>query len=76
MTLKTQLGEVGMDISLEGKVALVTGTGPNIGSGLALMLAKYGREGRVQRRARREGRGVRRRASSAMAARRWLSPAT
>jgi NAD(P)-dependent dehydrogenase (short-subunit alcohol dehydrogenase family) len=31
-----------MDISLEGKVALVTGTGPNIGSGLALMLAKYG----------------------------------
>ena len=42
MTLKTQLGEVGMDISLEGKVALVTGTGPNIGSGLALMLAKYG----------------------------------
>jgi NAD(P)-dependent dehydrogenase (short-subunit alcohol dehydrogenase family) len=31
-----------MDISLEGKVALVTGTGPNIGSGLALMLAQYG----------------------------------
>jgi NAD(P)-dependent dehydrogenase (short-subunit alcohol dehydrogenase family) len=31
-----------LDISLEGKVALVTGTGPNIGSGLALMLAKYG----------------------------------
>jgi NAD(P)-dependent dehydrogenase (short-subunit alcohol dehydrogenase family) len=31
-----------MDISLDGKVALVTGTGPNIGSGLALMLAKYG----------------------------------
>lgn len=31
-----------MDISLEGKVALVTGTGPNIGSGLALALAKYG----------------------------------
>ena len=31
-----------MDVSLEGKVALVTGTGPNIGSGLALMLAKYG----------------------------------
>ncbi len=27
---------------LEGKVALVTGTGPNIGSGLAMMLAKYG----------------------------------
>jgi NAD(P)-dependent dehydrogenase (short-subunit alcohol dehydrogenase family) len=31
-----------LDISLEGKVAIVTGTGPNIGSGLALMLAKYG----------------------------------
>ena len=32
-----------MDTSLlVGKVALVTGTGPNIGSGLALMLAKYG----------------------------------
>jgi len=31
-----------VDISLEGKVALITGTGPNIGSGLALMLAKYG----------------------------------
>ncbi len=31
-----------MDVSLAGKVALVTGTGPNIGSGLALGLAKYG----------------------------------
>jgi 3-oxoacyl-[acyl-carrier protein] reductase len=31
-----------VDISLDGKVALVTGTGPNIGSGLALALAKYG----------------------------------
>ena len=31
-----------MDVSLAGKVALVTGCGPNIGSGIALALAKYG----------------------------------
>ncbi len=31
-----------MDVSLDGKVALVTGAGPNIGSGIALMLSKYG----------------------------------
>jgi NAD(P)-dependent dehydrogenase (short-subunit alcohol dehydrogenase family) len=31
-----------LEVSLEGKVALVTGTGPNIGSGLALVLARYG----------------------------------
>jgi NAD(P)-dependent dehydrogenase (short-subunit alcohol dehydrogenase family) len=31
-----------VDVSLEGKVALVTGAGPNIGSGIALMLSKYG----------------------------------
>jgi NAD(P)-dependent dehydrogenase (short-subunit alcohol dehydrogenase family) len=31
-----------MEISLEGKVALVTGVGPNIGSGIALALSKYG----------------------------------
>ena len=31
-----------MEVSLEGKVALVTGVGPNIGSGIALALARYG----------------------------------
>ena len=31
-----------MEISLEGKVALVTGVGPNIGSGIALALSQYG----------------------------------
>jgi NAD(P)-dependent dehydrogenase (short-subunit alcohol dehydrogenase family) len=31
-----------VDVSLEGKVALVTGAGPNIGSGISLALAKYG----------------------------------
>jgi NAD(P)-dependent dehydrogenase (short-subunit alcohol dehydrogenase family) len=31
-----------MDVSLGGKVALVTGAGPNIGSGIALMLSGYG----------------------------------
>ncbi|GAB2997966.1 SDR family oxidoreductase [Amycolatopsis acidiphila] len=31
-----------MEISLEGKVAVVTGSGPNIGSGIALALARYG----------------------------------
>jgi NAD(P)-dependent dehydrogenase (short-subunit alcohol dehydrogenase family) len=33
---------VTVEISLEGKVALVTGAGPNIGSGIALALSKYG----------------------------------
>jgi NAD(P)-dependent dehydrogenase (short-subunit alcohol dehydrogenase family) len=31
-----------VEISLAGKVALVTGVGPNIGSGIALALARYG----------------------------------
>ena len=31
-----------MEISLVGKVALVTGAGPNIGSGIALALSRYG----------------------------------
>ncbi|TNC23593.1 SDR family NAD(P)-dependent oxidoreductase [Amycolatopsis alkalitolerans] len=31
-----------MEISLEGKVAVVTGAGPNIGSGISLALARYG----------------------------------
>src|ERR1041385_4221240 len=33
---------VSMDVSLDGKVALVAGAGPNIGSGIALALARYG----------------------------------
>jgi NAD(P)-dependent dehydrogenase (short-subunit alcohol dehydrogenase family) len=31
-----------VEISLDGKVALVTGAGPNIGSGIALALSRYG----------------------------------
>jgi NAD(P)-dependent dehydrogenase (short-subunit alcohol dehydrogenase family) len=33
---------VGVEISLEGRIALVTGAGPNIGSGIALALSRYG----------------------------------
>lgn len=37
-----QKGADPLDISLDGKVAIVTGAGPNIGSGIALALARYG----------------------------------
>src|SRR5580700_6935256 len=33
---------IAVEISLAGKVALVTGVGPNIGSGIALALSRYG----------------------------------
>jgi NAD(P)-dependent dehydrogenase (short-subunit alcohol dehydrogenase family) len=33
---------IAVEISLDGKVALVTGAGPNIGSGIALALSRYG----------------------------------
>jgi NAD(P)-dependent dehydrogenase (short-subunit alcohol dehydrogenase family) len=37
-----QKGTDPLDVSLSGKVAIVTGSGPNIGSGIALALARYG----------------------------------
>src|SRR2546430_1159145 len=40
LATKEVVGE--MDGSLAGRVALVTGTGPNIGSGIALALSRYG----------------------------------
>ena len=40
--LPSRNGALTVEISLDGKVALVTGVGPNIGSGVALALSRYG----------------------------------
>ena len=65
-----------VEVSLEGKVALVTGVGPNIGSGVALALARYGAKVACNDVDRGRHQGLPSPGSSATVARRWRRPAT